>query len=50
MKIYFIAASFTILLNVALSNASNIESVFALIEAALGTLYSNESSPKLSPG
>ncbi len=26
------------------------ESVFALIEAALGALYNNDSSPKLSPG
>lgn len=42
--------SFTILLNVALSNAKHILISLALIDAALGALYRRANSPKLSPG
>jgi hypothetical protein len=38
------------LLNVSLSKAHRILSDFALIDAALGALYSKASSPKASPG
>jgi len=47
---FFRAASFTILLNVSLSNANKVQSVFALIEAARGALYKSANSPKASPG
>ena len=38
------------LLNVSLSKDQRQESVFALIEAALGALYSRANSPNDSPG
>jgi len=37
-------------LNVSLSRAHKIESVLAMIVAALGALYNNASSPNASPG
>lgn len=42
-------ASLTILLNVSLSSDQSTHSVFALIEAALGALYSKANSPNDSP-
>jgi len=42
-------ASLTILLKVSLPNYHIIESVVAVIEAALGALYKSASSPKTSP-
>lgn len=47
---FFAAASFTIWLNVSRSRENRIESVLAIIVAALGTLYNNANSPKDSPG
>lgn len=49
-SLFLAAASLTIWLNVSLSKENNMASVFALIVAALGTLYSNANSPKDSPG
>lgn len=49
-SLFFAAASLTIWLNVSLSSEKQTESVFALIVAALGTLYRSANSPKDSPG
>ncbi len=40
----------TIWLKHSLSKANNIQSVLALMLAALGALYNNDNSPKESPG
>jgi hypothetical protein len=47
---YFTAASLTILLKVARSKANSTASVLALMDAALGALYSKANSPNDSPG
>jgi hypothetical protein len=49
-SLFLTAASFTILLNVSLSNVHKTPSSLALIVAALGALYNRASSPKESPG
>ena len=48
-SLFFIAASFTMLLKHSLSKAQQVLSVFALIVAALGALYNKANSPKDSP-
>lgn len=49
-SLFFIAASFTILLNVPLSSAKAVTGFIALIDAALGALYKRANSPNDSPG
>ena len=49
-SLFVTALYLTILLNVSLSSANVITSVFAYIDAALGALYNNANSPKESPG
>lgn len=48
-SLFLIDASLTILLKVSLSNDHSTDSALALIEAALGALYSNANSPNDSP-
>jgi len=50
LALFLKAASLTMLLKQDLSKANNTQSVLALIDAALGALYSRASSPKDSPG
>lgn len=47
---FLAAASLTMWLNVSRSSEKSTASVFAMIVAARGTLYSNASSPNDSPG
>ena len=50
ITIYYPSNSLTILLKQSLSKAHKIAGVFDIIVAALGALYSNDNSPKDSPG